>query len=76
MNQAETKHERFIRVAESRTNKILDLIRLLGNCSNRMNYEYTEDEVRSIFETIEKELNNAKRRYSFKDRDSRFSLRQ
>jgi len=76
VNQSETKHERFIRVAESRTNKILDLIRLLGNCSNKANYDYTDDDVRNIFETIEKELDNAKQRYIFIDRDNRFSLKK
>ena len=30
----ETKSEKFVRIAESRTNKIIDMIKLLGNCSN------------------------------------------
>lgn len=38
-------HERFCRVASERTNKILDELHTLGNCSNRINYVYTEDEV-------------------------------
>lgn len=37
---SETKKERFIRIAGARTNKILDMIKLLGNCSNIGNYEY------------------------------------
>ena len=41
----ETKRERFVRLAEARTNKILDMIKLLGNCSSRSNYEYTDEDV-------------------------------
>ncbi len=41
----ETRHERFKRVASKRTNEILEKIRILGNCSNKSSYEYTEEEV-------------------------------
>lgn len=52
----ETKSERFIRVAEARTNKIIALMELLGNCANRNNYEYTDQEVATIMKTLDKEL--------------------
>ena len=54
----ESKSERFRRVAEARTNKIIDLIRLLGNCANKSNYDYTEADIQKIFTAIEKELKN------------------
>ncbi len=57
----ETKNERFIRIAENRTNRIIDLIRILGNCSNTANYEYTEEDIKKIFESIEKELKTVKK---------------
>ncbi len=56
----ETKRERFVRIAEARTNKILDMMRLLGNCSSKSNYDYTEEDVRQIFNALEKELRNTK----------------
>ena len=34
----ESKKERFVRIAEARTNKIIDMIRLLGNCSSKATY--------------------------------------
>lgn len=37
MGTEQEKSERFKRVAENRTNKIIEQIRLLGNCSNRSN---------------------------------------
>ena len=52
----ESKHERFVRLATSRTEKILNMIRLLGNCANTSNYEYTSKEVEKIFASIRSEL--------------------
>ena len=71
----ETKRERFVRIAENRTNKILDMIRLLGNCSHRGNYEYAEADVQKIFATIEKELKMAKMKFAnTEDEESKFKL--
>jgi len=52
----ELKEDKFIRIAESRTHKILYYIRLLGNCANKNSYSYTNNQVNKIFHTIEKEL--------------------
>ena len=38
----ESKTDRFRRVAEARVNKIIKMIRLLGNCSGTGVYEYTD----------------------------------
>ena len=71
----ETKRERFVRIAENRTNKILDMIRLLGNCSHRGNYEYTDADVQKICATIEKELKMARMKFtSAEDEDTKFKL--
>lgn len=56
----ESKRERFVRVAEARTNKIIDMLRLLGNCANGSNYEYDDEDVKQIFAAIEKEVKAAK----------------
>lgn len=53
MNMKESKRERFVRLAEARTNKILNMMRLLGNCSSKNNYEYTDKDVQKIFNTLE-----------------------
>ena len=60
----ESKEERFIRVAEARTNKIIDMVRLLGNCSNKNNYVFKQADVMKIFDRIEGELADAKRKFS------------
>jgi len=58
-----SKRERFVRIAEARTNKILDMLRLLGNCSEKNNYEYNEEDVKQIFSALDKELKNTKNRF-------------
>ena len=60
----ETKKEKFVRVAEARTNKIISMIRLLGNCSNKATYEYTNGDIKKIFGAIESELKSAKNKFS------------
>ena len=72
----ETKRERFVRLAEARTNRILDDLRLLGNCSSKSNYQYTDDDVRKIFNAIEKEVKQAKARFQGGDsKEERFRLK-
>ena len=41
----EDKSARFKRLAEARVNKLLAMIRLLGNLSNPVCYEYRPDQV-------------------------------
>jgi len=61
---AETKRETFERLAQKRTNAVLERIRVLSNCSNPYAYEYNEDDVRKIFGAIEKELRLARARFA------------
>lgn len=71
----ETKRDKFVRLAEARTNKIIDMVRLLGNCSNKANYDYSDADIQKIFSAIEKELKNTKLKFSVNDaEDDRFKL--
>ncbi len=75
MEKKETNRERFVRIAEARTQKIIDMIGLLGNCSNPYNYEYTQKDVDKMFGAIESALKASKARYSEpKKRDSKFQF--
>lgn len=69
----ETRNERFRRIASKRTNEILEKIRILGNCSNKSSYEYTEEEVNKIFNEIEKQLKFTKAKFLAGKRE-RFKL--
>jgi len=69
----ETRNERFKRIATKRTNEILEKIRILGNCSNRSSYEYTEEEVNKIFSEVERLLRLTKAKFLAEKRE-RFRL--
>ena len=56
----ESKNEKFIRLAESRTNNVVKNIKLISNLSNRNNYEYSKKEVDEMFRAIENEIKIAK----------------
>ena len=62
----ENKKENFKRIAENRTNKIIDMISLLGNLSNSSFYEYTNDQINSIFDAIQSELDKTRAKFNSK----------
>lgn len=64
MTKKESNRERFVRIAEVRTQKIIDMIDLLGNCSNQYNYEYTPKDVEKMFTAIESALKSSKARFT------------
>lgn len=73
---AESKRDRFIRIVENRTNKILDMLRLLANCSNRSNYEYTDEDIKQIFTAIEKGVKTTKNAFlGIESKEERFVLK-
>ena len=73
----ETKRDKFVRLAKARTNKVINMLRLLGNCSNKSNYDYTDDDVKQIFGAIERELKQSKERFTGQesDKDDCFKLK-
>ena len=55
----ESKSEKFNRLAEARTNRILDHITSLSKLANTAHYEFSQEDMREIFGAIRKELNTA-----------------
>ncbi len=74
MAEKETKRERFIRVAESRTNKILQQIRLIGNLSNKNVYEYSDQDIEKIFAALEEEITVQKEKFQQEGKKKVFSF--
>ena len=68
---AETKKEKFVRIAEARTNKIIDMIKLLGNCSNKAVYDYSKEDIKMIFSAIEDELKIARAKFDLGETDAK-----
>ena len=59
----ESRKNRFNRLASRRTNDIIERIRILGNCSKKSPYEYTEEEISKIFRAIDRELKVSKAKF-------------
>ena len=58
------KHAKFRELAEKRTNKALEAIRLIGNLSNRQTYVYDEAEVRKIVKALRDAVSDVEGRFS------------
>jgi len=69
----ETREQRFKRIAEKRTDRILNDIRVLANCSNKSSYSYADEDVNKIFRAIEDELKYAKTKFKV-TRSKKFTL--
>ena len=50
----ETKREKFIRLAEKRVNSVIRELELIGNLSNKSNYDYDDNDVEKIIKTLKK----------------------
>ncbi len=57
----DNKKDNFKRIAEKRTNKIIESISKLHNLTNTYFYEYTDEQIEAIFEAIQEELDNQKK---------------
>lgn len=58
------KREKFVRLAEQRVNRAIKDLSLIGNLSNRSAYSFMDEDVKKIFKALQKELDQAKARFS------------
>ena len=73
INEKETPEQRFKRIAEVRTNAVLNRLRILGNLSNRQMYSYSEEDIDKIFTVINKQLKKVRAKFNSR-REERFKL--
>lgn len=68
--------ERFVSLANSRVTAAINQIRLVGNLSNRKNYEYSAEDVAKITRTLQRELDEMKAKFKGEEKNgtSAFSL--
>ena len=76
MDNEETRNEKFIRLAENRTNNAINCLRLLGNCANKSNYDYTDEQVEQIFKAIDKAVADMKSKFKTKSDDTVFRFKK
>ena len=69
------KRKNFARIAEKRTIRALEAIRVIGNLSNRSNYDFTEKDVIQIKIALNREVSNMARRFSDSNSDARAEFR-
>ena len=58
------KIKRFQKIAPKRVQKVLDSLNSLSKCSNKYNYEYTEEEKNKIFNALNKSLTELKAKFN------------
>jgi hypothetical protein len=63
MSPQHKKRNRFEKVAQKRVQFILDKLELLGNCSNRSNYNYTEADVKKMFNVMKEKMKQVEVRF-------------
>lgn len=71
----ETNRDRFVRIIERRVNITLKNLDSIGKCSNRKNYEYSDEDVRKIFSEIEKKCKQVKSMFRGSKNDKKFKLK-
>lgn len=70
----ETKRQRFDRISASRKSKIVDILRLLENCANKSNYEYTGGDIEELFSAIEEAVASAKSKFTADTKQKRINM--
>lgn len=69
------KREKFIRLAEGRTQAALNAIRKIGNLSNRRAYNYSDADIKKIIRVLRDAIGEAERKFSSQvDPADRFKL--
>lgn len=69
------KKDKFKELAEKRVTKLIKDMRLIGNLSNKRNYEYHTEDVKKIFSAIDKEIKLMKARFEGdSDEEIKFKL--
>lgn len=67
------KARKFRELAEKRVNNAIKQIQLIGNLSNKYNYEYTEEEVKKIINALKAEIRNLEIKFELSS-NKRFKL--
>ena len=57
------RNKKFRKLAILRVNKAINSLRLIGNLSNKNNYDYSYEESKKIIETLEKEVREVKAKF-------------
>lgn len=59
----ESDRDKFVRLANKRVNNAIKAIELIGNLSNRSNYDYTAEDVEKILGALNREIKICRERF-------------
>jgi len=59
----QTDREKFVELARKRVSKAMKDIQLIGNLSNRSNYDYTEEDVAKIMKALSDEVSACRKKF-------------
>jgi hypothetical protein len=59
----QTDREKFVELAQKRVSKAMKDIQLIGNLSNRSNYDYTEEDVTKIMRALSDEVSACRKKF-------------
>jgi hypothetical protein len=59
----EKDRQKFIDLANKRVSRALQTIQLIGNLSNRSNYDYTQDDVTKIMKALTDEISACRKKF-------------
>lgn len=63
------KTAKFIELANKRVNRAIKDLKLIGNLSNRQNYEYQDDQAKKIIKALQHEIDLIKQSFSSGEED-------
>jgi len=63
MENISDKRRKFAELGTNRVNKAIHDIRLIGNLSNKANYDYSDADVRQILKALRDAVNEAENRF-------------
>ncbi|MEG9862245.1 MAG: hypothetical protein V6Z81_07055 [Parvularculales bacterium] len=69
--------QKFVILATKRVNSAIKAINLIGNLSNKSNYDYTDEDVSKIFKALQNEVGACKKRFDMASKPNKkgaFSL--
>jgi hypothetical protein len=73
-SKPENRNQRFRRLAENRTNAILDKIRILEHLADKKRYDYSKEEVNDLFRAIDQQLKKAKDKFFENENSEKFKF--
>ena len=69
------KQSKFVQLAEQRTNTAIKSMQLIGNLSNKRNYDYSDEQAAKIIAVLEGELKELKLKFKTASKtNNRFKL--